>query len=185
MSPRWSRPTRHGCRLGRSTSSWGRGCSYPRLHGLTLAGSSSTLITSVLVVVFALGACVDPRVLHFNTILSACLFVSAWCYPSSTMAEMATQWHNAMVALWISSFPCSTMSLSVGCRPIVTKPVAYESRCFAVLDPEAMQLPGAVDGRRQERGEPGARPPFDIIRDESGDPRDRVRGQRWFRGRRW
>lgn len=61
----------------------------------------NTLITGVLVVVFALGACVAPRVRYFNTILSAYLFVSAWCYPSSTMAEMATQWHNAMVALWI------------------------------------------------------------------------------------
>jgi hypothetical protein len=61
----------------------------------------NTLISGVLVVVFALVACVVPWVRYLNTTLSAYLFVSAWCYPSITMAEMATQWHNATVGLWI------------------------------------------------------------------------------------
>jgi hypothetical protein len=62
---------------------------------------TNTLISGVLVVVFALGACLVPRVRFLNTTLSAYLFVSAWYYHSITLPEMATQWHNATVALWI------------------------------------------------------------------------------------
>ena len=61
----------------------------------------NTLASGILVVVFALTACVAPRVRYLNTVLSAYLFISTWLYPALTMAEMATQWHNSMVALWI------------------------------------------------------------------------------------
>ena len=73
----------------------------------------NTLVPGALVIAFALAACAAPRVRYLNTALSAYLFVSAWCYPAMTLAEMATQWHNATVALWISSFRCSTTDLSV------------------------------------------------------------------------
>ena len=61
----------------------------------------NTLLSGALVIVFALAACATPRVRYLNTALSAYLFVSAWCYPAFTLAEMATQWHNATVTLWI------------------------------------------------------------------------------------
>jgi hypothetical protein len=61
----------------------------------------NTLLSGALVIVFALAACAAPRVRYLNTALSAYLFVSAWCYPAFTLAEMATQWHNATVGLWI------------------------------------------------------------------------------------
>ncbi len=61
----------------------------------------NTLVPGVLIVVFALVGCVVPRIRYLNTALSAYLLVSALCYPSSTLAEMATQWNNSMVALWI------------------------------------------------------------------------------------
>jgi hypothetical protein len=61
----------------------------------------STSIPGVFVVVFALAACVVPRVRFLNTTLAAYLFVSAWFYSPARLPEMATQWHNAIVGLWI------------------------------------------------------------------------------------
>lgn len=61
----------------------------------------STAIAGLLVIVFALAACIAPRVRYLNTTLAAYLFVSAWFYSSTTLPEMATQWHNAIVGLWI------------------------------------------------------------------------------------
>ena len=60
-----------------------------------------TAVPGLLIVVFALAACVAPRVRYLNTTLAAYLFVSAWFYSATTLPEMATQWHNAIVGLWV------------------------------------------------------------------------------------
>ena len=61
---------------------------------------ANTLVAGVLIIVFALGACVIPRVRFLNTLLSVYLFLAAWFYHSDSVAEMLTQWHNAIIALW-------------------------------------------------------------------------------------
>jgi hypothetical protein len=61
----------------------------------------NTFIPGILIVAFALAACAAPRVRYLNTVVSAYLLVSALCYPSTTLADMATQWNNSTVALWI------------------------------------------------------------------------------------
>ena len=76
----------------------------------------STAIPGLQVVAFALAACVAPRVRYLNTTLGAYLFVSAWFYSSTTLPELATQWHNAIIGLWNSSSPSSTTSPSVLAR---------------------------------------------------------------------
>jgi hypothetical protein len=61
----------------------------------------NTAIPGMAIVVFALVACLAPRVRYLNTVLSAYLLVSAWCSPTNTLAEIATQANNMFVGLWI------------------------------------------------------------------------------------
>jgi hypothetical protein len=61
----------------------------------------NTAIPGMTIVVIALVACIAPWVRYVNTALGAYLFVSAWCYPANTLAELATQGHNMIVGLWV------------------------------------------------------------------------------------